>query len=79
MITLRAEITNHVDGNVIIKYTWWMQSKNHFVIRKIKSQQAFKQLNERYSKWMTKRVLGPEIVLIRRTGEKVVILETEFV
>lgn len=79
MITLRAEIDRAIDGNINIHYTWWLQSKNHFMIRTIKSQKAFMQLNARYSKWMMKTVVAPELVKINKTGRTVVILETEFV
>lgn len=79
MITLQAEITNTTDGRTHYKYNWILQSEKHFWIRIIKSQQTFMRLKERYSKWMTKTVLAPELVSISRTGETVVILEIEFV
>ena len=79
MITLRAEITKTADGRMKYKYNWILQSKHHFQIRIIRSLKNYIALKRRYSKWMTKTVLKPELVSRSRTGEEVIILETEFV
>ena len=79
MITLHEEITITADGRTIYSYNWILQSEHHFLIRINKSREVFEKLKERYSKWMTKTVLDPELISINRMGTTVMILETEFV
>ena len=78
MITLRAAISYTRDGDINIAYGWFLESEQNLIIRKIKNQQAFMQLKERYSKWMAKTVLEP-VCYSTPTGTNVVILDTEYV
>ena len=78
MITLRAEITKTSDGRIKYRYLWILQSKHNFKIRIIRSLKNYISLKRRYSRWMIKTVLNPELISRSRTGEEVIILETEF-
>lgn len=77
MITLRVNVEVRADGLVTIVYNWILQSKHHFIIRRISQENYYRLLN-RYSMRKTKNILDPEIVSKGRDGDVFVILETEF-